>query len=217
MQVTLGEMQVASRLFQIVMAQQDLNGAQVRTGLEEMRRKTVPQRVRMNIFLEAGALGGLLASLPNGFGIDGVIGAMVVMARKEPDSWFSAQALPVLTKFLQQFRTEHHVAVFASLATLDVKHHALAIDVADFQVGQFRAPYSGGVERQQQSAMEGSAGRLNELSNFFLAEDRWQAMVLFRIGSLGDAPGSVERLTVKEPQGCQTNRDATRRQLALLK
>jgi hypothetical protein len=29
MQVTLGEMQVASRLFQIVMAQQDLNGAQI--------------------------------------------------------------------------------------------------------------------------------------------------------------------------------------------
>jgi hypothetical protein len=29
MQVTLGEMQVASRLFQIVMAQQDLNGSQI--------------------------------------------------------------------------------------------------------------------------------------------------------------------------------------------
>ncbi len=91
MQVTLGEMQVASRLFQIVMAQQDLNGAQVRTGLEEMRRKTVPQRVRMNIFLEAGALGGLLASLPNGFGIDGVIGAMVVMARKEQTLGFGCK------------------------------------------------------------------------------------------------------------------------------
>jgi hypothetical protein len=27
---------------------------------------------------------------------------------------------------------------------------------------------------------------------------------------VGDAPGSLERLTVKEPQGCQTDRDATR-------
>src|ERR1700730_5942887 len=164
-----------------------------------MRRKTVPQRVRMNTFPEARSLGGLLARLPNGFGIDRVIGAMVVIARKEPDSWFSAQALPVLTKFCQQFRTEHHVAVFASLAALDVNHHALAIDVGDFQVGQFRASYSGGVEGQQQSAMEGSGGCSDELSNFFLAEDRWQAMVLFRIGSVGDAPGSLERLTVKEP------------------
>ena len=89
-------------------------------------------------------------------------------------------------------------------------HHAFAIDVADFQVSQFSASYSGGVERHQQGAMEGSAGRLNELSNFFLAEDRWQAMGPFRIGSVGDAPGSLERLTVKEPQGCQTDRDATR-------
>jgi hypothetical protein len=44
----------------------------------------------MNTFLEARSLGGLLAGMPNGFGIDGVIGAMVVVARKEPDSWFSA-------------------------------------------------------------------------------------------------------------------------------
>jgi hypothetical protein len=55
-------------------------------------------------------------------------------------------------------------------------HRALANDVADFQVSQCSASYSGGVERHQQSAMEGSAGRLNELSNFFLAEDRWQVM-----------------------------------------
>jgi hypothetical protein len=80
-----------------------------------------------------------------------------------------------------------------------VNHHAFAIDVADFQVCQFSASYSGGVERHQQSAMEGSAGGLNELSNFFLAEDRWQAMRPFRVGSVSDVPGSLERLTVKEP------------------
>ena len=34
MQVTLGEMQIAGSLFQIVMTQQDLNGAQVGTILE---------------------------------------------------------------------------------------------------------------------------------------------------------------------------------------
>jgi len=80
-----------------------------------------------------------------------------------------------------------------------VNHHAFAIDVADFQVSQFSASYSSGVERHQQGAMEGSAGRLNELSNFFLAEDRWKAMGPFRVGSVGNAPGSLERLTVKEP------------------
>jgi transposase len=52
--------------------------------------------------------------------------------------------------------------------------------------------------------------------DFFLAEDRWKAMAPFRIGALGNAPTFFERLAVKEPQGCQTDRDAARQQLALL-
>src|SRR5260370_26475865 len=100
---------------------------------------------------------------------------------------------------LEEFWGEHHMPVFGSLAAVNVNKHAFAIDVADFQVCQFSASYSSGVERHQQSAMEGSVGGLNELGNFFLAEDRWQAMGSFRIGSVGDALGSLERLTVKEP------------------
>jgi hypothetical protein len=37
----------------------------------------------MDVFLDACPLGGFLTRLPNGFRIDGLIGAMVVMARKE--------------------------------------------------------------------------------------------------------------------------------------
>jgi pimeloyl-ACP methyl ester carboxylesterase len=65
-------------------------------------------------------------------------------------------AQPVLTQYLEQFWAEHHIPVFASFAALNVNHHALAIDVADFQVCQFSASYSGGVERHQQSAMKRS-------------------------------------------------------------
>src|SRR5260370_37703826 len=105
----------------------------------------------------------------------------------------------MLTQGLEQFWAEHHISVFASFAALNVNHHAFAIDVADFQVCQFSASYSGGVERHQQSAMEGSVGGLNELSNFVLAEDRWQAMGHFQIGRVGDATGSLERLWVYAP------------------
>src|SRR5260370_28194696 len=105
----------------------------------------------------------------------------------------------MLTQGLEQFWAEHHISVFASLAALNVNDHAFAIDVADFQVRQFSASYSGGVERHQQGAMEGRARGLDQSCDFFLAEDRWKAMGPFRIGSVGDAPGSLERLTVKEP------------------
>jgi hypothetical protein len=64
--------------------------------------------------------------------------------------------------------------------------------------------------------MEGSARGLDQSRGFFLVEDRWKAMVSFRIGSLGNAPSFLERLAVEVPQGVQTNCDTTRRQLAFL-
>jgi len=59
--------------------------------------------------------------------------------------------------------------------------------------------------------MEGSASGIDESRDFFLAEDHhWEVMVLFRIGSLGDAPGFLERLDVEKPQRTQTVRNGTR-------
>jgi len=47
--------------------------------------------------------------------------------------------------------------IFAALATTDVHHHALTVDVADFQVGQLGAPSAGGVEGHEQDAFARSA------------------------------------------------------------
>jgi hypothetical protein len=80
-----------------------------------------------------------------------------------------------------------------------VHHHALTVDVADFQVGQLGAPDTGGIEAHEQHALARSARRLEELRDFFLAKNRGQAMGLFRIGSVGDTPTFFERLKVKEP------------------
>ena len=66
--------------------------------------------------------------------------------------------------------------------------------------------HSGGVERHQQNAMVGSERRIDELRDFFLAQDRRKVKCSFRIGSLGDAPGLLESLGVEEPQSRQTDR-----------
>jgi hypothetical protein len=50
-----------------------------------------------------------------------------------------------------------------------VNHHALAVDVRNFQVRQLSTPESGGVKRHQQRAVVGSASRVDESHNFFLA------------------------------------------------
>src|SRR6266567_771294 len=65
--------------------------------------------------------------------------------------------------------------------------------------------------------MERSARGIDESRDFFLAEDRWEAVGLFRIGSLGDAPGLLESFDVEEAQRRQAVRNCTRRQLPLLK
>jgi hypothetical protein len=55
----------------------------------------------MNLFLDAGSLGGLLAGVPDGFGFDRPIAAMVAVARKQPHAGFSPQPMPMCTEFFQ--------------------------------------------------------------------------------------------------------------------
>jgi hypothetical protein len=66
-----------------------------------------------------------------GFGIDGLIATVPAIAGKQPDTRSFAQPLPVRAEFFEQDGAEHHVAVLATLAALDVENHALAIDIAD--------------------------------------------------------------------------------------
>jgi hypothetical protein len=51
MQVTFGKMEIAGGLFQIVMAQQNLNGVQVGAGFQHVRGKAVAGYVGYTFFL----------------------------------------------------------------------------------------------------------------------------------------------------------------------
>ena len=62
-------------------------------------------------------------------------------------------------QFVEQDRAEHHVAILATLAALDVNDHALAVHVADFQASQLGVADSGGVESHEHGAIEGSGHR----------------------------------------------------------
>jgi len=119
---------------------------------------------------------------------------MPTIAEKEPAAGFSPQPMTVLAQLFEQLGAEHDIAVFAALSSADMNHHALAVDIADLQVCYLNTPQAGSIERHEQSAMERSASGIDESCDFFLAEDRWEVMVLFRIGSLGNAPGFPERL-----------------------
>jgi hypothetical protein len=127
-------MEIDGGFFQIVMAQQDLNGVQVGAGFQQVRGEAVTEHVGIHLLLNAGAAGGVLTSVTRRFGIDGLIAAVPAVAGEQPYG-FSAQALPVRAELIEQDGTEHHVAVLATLAALDVNHHTPAIDVADLEAG----------------------------------------------------------------------------------
>src|SRR6266481_321697 len=114
-----------------------------------MRGKAVAQGVRMHAFLEARPSGGSFAGMVDDLGSDGAITGMTTLARKQPYTGLSPQPVPVLPEFFEQLWAEQHIAVFAAFAALDVNHHALTVDVSDFQAREFGTPESGGVERHQ--------------------------------------------------------------------
>ena len=130
MQVTLREMEITGGLFQIVMPQQNLDGVQVGTGLQQVRGEAVTEHVGINLLLKAGAAGGVLTGVAGRFGVDGLIAGVPGVTGEEPNR-FLAQLSPVRAEFPEQNGTEHHVAVFAPLAALDVNYPTLAIDIAD--------------------------------------------------------------------------------------
>lgn len=99
--MALREVQVDGGLFQIPMAQQDLDGAEICTCFQEMSGEAVAQRVWVHVFLDARLLGGFLTRLPNRFRIDRRITAMVAVAWKQPCAWLALQSAPVFAQRLQ--------------------------------------------------------------------------------------------------------------------
>jgi hypothetical protein len=51
--MSVGEVDVPDRLFEITMPEQLLNGADVRSGIEQVSGKTVPQGMRVDGFVNA--------------------------------------------------------------------------------------------------------------------------------------------------------------------
>jgi hypothetical protein len=80
MQMAVREMQIDDGMFQVRMAEKQLNGSQIGTGFQVVCSKTVAQRVRTDSFRDAGTNGGLFADIPNGLTADGLFRATMAGA-----------------------------------------------------------------------------------------------------------------------------------------
>ena len=98
--MTLGKMEITGGLFQIVMAQQNLDRVQVGTGFQQVCGEAVTEHVGINSLLNAGAAGGVLAGVARRFDVDGLIASVPGIARKQPGTGLFAQTPPVGSEFL---------------------------------------------------------------------------------------------------------------------
>ena len=94
----------------------------------------------------------------------------------------------MLSKCFEQIGAEHHIAVLASLAALDVNHHALAVDIADLEMSQLRASKPRGVERHQDGSVNQRRRAFDEAVHLLGAQNDGQLRGLLRVGRFLGAP-----------------------------
>src|SRR5882724_6274566 len=103
-------MQVLGGGFQIAMPEQNLEGAQVGAGLQQVGRPTVAQRMRGDAFTDAGAARGLAACNPDGLVRNRLIESVLTGARwKQIES--GLPPAPVLAQGFQQSWTQRQIAI----------------------------------------------------------------------------------------------------------
>src|ERR1700692_2203561 len=105
---------------------------------------------------------------------------------------------------------------FTVLALVHTDEHALAVDIGDLQVYDFRHAQPGGVRAHQDRALLETGDRLEEGSDLLQAQDDRQSERLLRQRKVLVAPGSLEGHAVEEAQCADRWTEAGGGQLALL-
>ena len=136
----------------------------------------------MCLWAKPGALSGVLTRSPEDLGSDGMTCGVPSVAGKQPLCRLAPEPAPVDAQRIEQLRAEHDIAVLASLASLDMNHHALAVDIADLQMRRFCATCPGGIERHQQDAVEGTFGGIDQTRHLLRAEHLGRRRTFFGYG-----------------------------------
>ena len=155
----------------------------------------MPQRVWGNRLLDAGELAGLGARQPNGRSSNRSAGKV---AWKEPR--FGVRGLPIDPQDLQQSGREHDIAILLIFALHDPDHHALAVDIAHFQVYGFRNAQPCRVGGHQDGAVLATADAFEETGNLFAAQDHRQLERFLGNRNIVERPFALEGHVIEEAQ-----------------
>ena len=194
-QFMTAQLQVARGGLNIFVAHQDLDGAQIFAGFQEVRRKTVAQGMDAAALADPGfAFGVPVNFFETTFGQ----GFLQTTTREEPDG--RPVHFPVFAQLGQERLGQERVAVFVSFALFDADHHALAVDVGDFETNNFAETQSGVIRGHQQGAVFGILSGRKEVLDFLNAQDFGQSLGVSARRQTEFSLGAAERGAVEEFQ-----------------
>src|SRR5438128_11982912 len=112
------------------MPEQNLDGAQIGAGLQQVRRPTVAERMRGDSFADASPTRGLATCNPDRLVRNGLFRSAPGMAARKQVGLGLAPT-PLFPQTLEQSGPKRQFTIFAALALAHSHEHAVAIDVAD--------------------------------------------------------------------------------------
>jgi hypothetical protein len=145
----LGEVKIEHGGFELGMAQVTLDDAQVDTGFEEMGGIAMAKRVYGNsLFTDGGGKFSVTEGALNTtfcHGIEGIFCARSASAESGEDKARMAVGHPIAAQQPQSGLRQRNVAILSALTAVDMDHHALTIDIGDFEIKSFVKPQAAGV------------------------------------------------------------------------
>src|SRR3569833_2086084 len=137
-------MEISGRGLEIHMTEQDLDGAQICSCLEQVRGPALAQSVRRYVLLDPRIARSFFTGVPDCPVRHGSVRAAVAFtAGEEVDA--RLLPAPILAQRLEQSRAEWDVATAAALAAFNADQHASAVDIAHLQQRYFHPPHAGAV------------------------------------------------------------------------
>ena len=97
----------------------------------------------------------------------------------------------------------------------NTQHHALTVDVADFQLARLTAAQAGAVERQQQCAVIEILRACDQALDLLGTEDDRRAEPLFRIRQVLAHVAPLQNMPTEEPERADLGDDGAHRELPL--
>ena len=202
----------ALAIVQLLVAQHDLDHADIDLLLQQVGGKAVTQRVHRDSLVDQRHVGGRTdgaVELAHGQRIHGV------ESWEQPsvgeDLPLGVGGAPPGALPLQQQGREHRVAVLAALALFDAQRHALAVDVGDLQADDLARAQAGAIGQRQRGMVLQVRDRSEQPSNLILAEHHGQGLRHSHGLNLGQQLAAAQRDLEEELQAGERGVDRDRR------